>query len=256
MSASSATAALGLLRLVWLAVAALWPVAASAYRPFNGTDAAVAAKGELELELGPLGYVVEGDDRALVTPSLVLNWGLADRWEAVLEGRHLVRLGSSIREPRLRVEDTALSVKHVLREGSLQGSGGPSVAAELGALLPTIHGEGGAGAEGTLIVSQRWPALTVHLNGAAAWTRSHSPAGFVGIILEGRDAWTIRPVAEAFIERERDSPTTISGLLGTIWRVSDGVSLDAAVRRARAGGVGTTEVRFGLTWAFGVGVPR
>lgn len=256
MRPSSPTAALGLLRLVLLALAAVWPLGASAYRPFDGTDAAVAAKGEAEIELGPLGYVVEGDDRTLVAPSLVVNWGFADRWEAVLEARHFVRLGSSAREPRLRVEDTALSLKHVLRKGSLQGSAGPSVGTELGVLLPTINGEAGAGAEGTLIVSQRWPDLTVHLNGAAAWTRNHSPAGFGGIILEGRDAWAIRPVAEAFIEGERDAPTTISGLLGVIWRVSDGFSLDAAVRRARAGGVGTTEVRLGLTWGFGVGFPR
>ncbi len=30
---------------------------ARAYRPFDGTDADVAAKGELELEIGPLGYL-------------------------------------------------------------------------------------------------------------------------------------------------------------------------------------------------------
>lgn len=235
---------------------AVWPIAASAYRPFNSTDAAVAARGEVELELGPLGYLVQGPDEALVAPSLVLNWGFADRWEAVLEGRHLVELGAHIQEPRLRVEDTALSVKGVLREGSLQGKAGPSVALELAALLPTLHGDPGVGAEGTAIVSQRWPDLTVHLNGAAAWTRAHAPGVFAGVILEGHDAWAVRPVAEVFVEHERELPTTISGLLGAIWRVSDALALDAAVRRARAGGVDTTELRVGLTWAFGVGFPR
>ncbi|HEX8909472.1 MAG TPA: hypothetical protein VF805_09735 [Anaeromyxobacteraceae bacterium] len=239
-----------------LALAAAWPVAARAYRPFDSTDAAVAARGELEIELGPLGYVVQGGDKALVVPSLILNWGFAERWEAVLEGRHFVELGNDLREPRLRVQDTALSLKWVLREGSLQEKAGPSVATELGALLPTVHGDSGVGAEWALIVSQRWRDLTVHLNGAAAWTRAHAPGVFAGIILEGHDAWAVRPVAEVFVEHERDLPTTVSGLLGTIWRASDKLSLDAAVRRARAGDVDTTELRVGLTWGFSVGFPR
>ncbi len=235
---------------------AMWPVGARAYRPFDSTDAAVATKGDLEIELGPLGYVAQGPDRTLVAPSLILNWGFADRWEAVLEGRHLVRLGSDVQEPRLRVEDTALSVKTVLREGSLQEGQGPSIATELSALLPAIDGESGMGAECTLIVSQRWRDLTVHVNGAAAWTRAHAPGFFGGLILEGHDAWTVRPVAEVFVESERHVPTTVSGLLGTIWRVSEGLSLDGAVRLAREAGVSTTEIRLGLTWGFGVGFPR
>ncbi|WP_242342898.1 hypothetical protein [Anaeromyxobacter terrae] len=234
---------------------AAWPLTASAYRPFNSTDAAVAAKGEMEIELGPLGYVVQGADRTLVAPSLILNWGFADRWEAVLEGRHFVELGRDVPEPRLRVEDTAFSLKRVLREGSLQEKAGPSVATEISALLPTVNGDPGVGAEGALIVSQRWQDLTFHVNGAAAWTRAHTPGVFGGVILEAHDAWAIRPVAEVFVERERDLPTTVSGLVGAIWRASDRLSFDAAVRRARAGGVDTTELRVGLTWGFSVGFP-
>ncbi len=244
------------LRVMLLSVAAAWPIGASAYRPFNSTDAAVAAKGEMEIEFGPVGYLVQGPDKALVAPSVILNWGFAERWEAVLEGRHFVQLGSEIREPRLRVEDTALSLKGVLRDGSLQERTGLSVATEIGALLPTINGDPGVGAEWALIVSQRWPDLTVHVNGAAAWTRAHDPGAFGGIILEGHDAWAIRPVAELFVESERGSPTTVSGLFGTIWRVREGLSCDAGVRLARAGGVDTTELRVGLTWGFKVGIPR
>ncbi len=244
------------LRIMLLSLAAAWPLGASAYRPFNSTDAAVAAKGEMEIEFGPVGYLVQGPDKALVAPSLILNWGVADRWEAVLEGRHFVQLGSEIREPRLRVEDTALSLKGVLREGSLQEKTGLSVATEIGVLLPTIHGDSGVGAEWALIVSQRWQDLTVHVNGAAAWTRAHEPGVFGGVILEGHDAWAVRPVAEVFVESERGSPTTVSGLVGTIWRIREGLSCDAGVRLARAGGVDTTELRVGLTWGFKVGFPR
>ncbi len=239
-----------------LAVAAGWPIAATAYRPFDSTDAAVAAKGEMEIELGPVGYLSQGTDRTLIAPSVIINWGFASGWEAVLEGRQFVQLGSDITEPRSRVEDTALSLKGVLREGSLQGRTGVSVATEAGLLLPTINGDPGVGAQWALIVSQRWPDLTAHLNGAAAWTRAHEPGLFGGIILEGHDAWTVRPVAEVFVAGERGAATTLSGLVGAIWRASDGLSFDAGVRLAHAGGMNTTELRAGLTWAFSVGFPR
>jgi hypothetical protein len=241
---------------VSIALAAVWPLAASAYRPFDGTDAAVAAKGEMEIEVGPLGYVAEGSDRTLVAPSLVLNLGVSDGWEVVLEGSNLLKLGSTAGESRMRLEDTGLFLKGLLLEGSLQGKTGLSVATEFGALLPTVRGAPGAGAKWALVVSQRWPDLTVHLNGAAAWTRAHEPAGSGGLIFEGHDEWAVRPVAELLVEGERGSPASISGLLGTIWRASDALSLDAGVRMARARGVNTTEVRFGLTWGFSAGFPR
>jgi hypothetical protein len=136
-----------------------------------------------------------------------------------------------------------------LREGSLQEKAGPSIATEVSALLPAIHGDAGIGAEWALIASQRWRDLTLHVNGASAWTRDHNPGVRGGVILEGHDAWSVRPVAEVFVERERGEPTMLSGLAGAIWRVSDGLSFDAAVRLARAGGVDTTELRLGLTWA-------
>jgi hypothetical protein len=237
-------------------LAMAWPAIATAYRPFDSTDAAVADRGYVEIELGPVGYVVEGANKALVAPSVVLNWGFADRWEVVLEGRNVVQLGSELQGRRSRVEDVALSLKGVLREGSLQEKGGASVATEISALLPAIDGESGVGAELALIVSQRWPDLTLHVNGAATWTRAHEPGAFGGLILEGHDSWAVRPVAEVFIEAERGPPTTVSGLVGTIWRVKEGLSFDAGVRLARAGGVDTTELRLGLTWGFKAGFPR
>ncbi len=240
-----------------LVVAVLWPLSAQAYRPFNGTDAAVAEKGEMEVELGPIGFVKQGTEKSLVAPSVIFNWGFARGWELVLEGRHFVQLGERGTTPRFRVEDSALSVKSVLHEGTLQEKSGPSVATEIGALLPTINGDdSGMGAEGALIASQRWPDLTVHLNAAVAWSRAHRPSLFAGIILEVHDAWPVRPVAEIFVEAEREVPTAISGLVGAIWRVRDGLSFDAGLRLARASSVNTTEIRAGLTWAFQVGTPR
>ena len=244
----------------WLAAAVVLsvsaPTAARAYRPFDSTDAAVAAKGELEIELGPVGFLKQGMDRALVAPSLVLNWGLAERWELVLQGSNFVELGSEIAGPRIHVEETGLFLKTVLRDGSLQERAGPSIATEFGALLPTINGEPGVGAQGTVIASQRWTDLTVHLDGEVAWTRAHRPAFFGGTIFEVHDAWAVRPVAELFVQVERDVPTIVSGLIGAIWRVQENLSFDAGARIARASAVNTAEIRAGLTWAFSVGVPR
>ena len=51
-----------------LAMAALtfWCSEVEAYRPFDGTDAAVAETGELEIELGPVEYLRAGAERHAV----------------------------------------------------------------------------------------------------------------------------------------------------------------------------------------------
>jgi hypothetical protein len=139
-------------------------------------------QGDLEAEIGPVGYVSHESDRSLVAPGIILNWGFAERWELVLEGRDFIRLSSPQPGPDLRIEDTALSLKSVVRAGSLQDGAGPSIATELSALLPTINGESGMGAELALIASQKWPVATIHLNSAVAWTRSHRFG-----VLRGRD---------------------------------------------------------------------
>jgi hypothetical protein len=64
-----------------------WGGDALAYRPFEGTDAAVADLGELETELGPAEPLRTGSLRLLTAPEMVLNLGIAEGWEAVLQGR-------------------------------------------------------------------------------------------------------------------------------------------------------------------------
>ena len=231
------------------------PAPARAYRPFNSTDAAVATAGEIELEVGPAGFLKEGSERWLVAPALILNWGFARSWEVVLEGRQLIHLGAAVAGARVAVEDVALSLKTVLRDGALQEASGLSIASELSALLPAVDGESGAGAEAALIASHRSDAVTAHLNLAASWTRAHEPGFFAGLIAEGHDAWTVRPVAELFVEAERHVPATFSALAGAIWRLRENLSVDAALRIARAGTVNITEIRAGFTWAFAVGFP-
>jgi hypothetical protein len=62
-----------------------WAERASAYRPFDGTDANVAEPREVELEIGPVGYERQGSDHYLVAPALVFNYGVHPGFEAVVE---------------------------------------------------------------------------------------------------------------------------------------------------------------------------
>src|SRR4051812_42637498 len=69
-----------------IAVLACWYGVAEAYRPFDGTDAAVAETGDIEIELGPVEYRREGAERTLLAPDVKINYGFTPGWEASLEG--------------------------------------------------------------------------------------------------------------------------------------------------------------------------
>ena len=235
--------------VIFPCIAVALPRPAFAYRPFDSTDAAVAEKGDLELELGPLGFLKTDAGRFLVAPSAIFNLGIARDWELVLQGRHFILLDGMAGDSRFRLIDTGLFLKGVLREGSLQEVHGPSVAIEVGPLLPTINGEPGIGATATLIVSQHWKPVTLHVNGEVTLTRAGNLDLFGGAILEGPREWAVRPVVEAFVEREFGAAFVLSGLVGAIWQLKEGLSLDIALRAARVDTNTAIEVRAGLTWA-------
>src|SRR5712675_900106 len=220
-----------------------------AYRPFDGTDAAVAAPGELEIELQPAGRLHEGGNTTLVAPATVINYGLSEGWEAVFEGQ-----GQTLLSPSGPTSLTSAGafLKHVLQPGSLQDKTWPSVATEFGVLLPDSTGSSGVGASLAGIVSQRWDWGTIHLNAATALTREHHADLFVGGIIEGPSKWAIRPVAEFFYENEFGKSETISGLIGLIWRVRDNLSFDIGLRHALTNGHPVNEIRAGLTFGFPV----
>jgi hypothetical protein len=224
--------------------------ASFAYRPFDSTDASVVAPAWLELELGPIGYVRDGPANVLVAPAAIANVGVVPNWEAVLQGRNLVRLDHPQGEAMVELIDTALLLKGVLRQGTLQGATGPSLATEFGALLPTVHGERGAGATLNGILSQAWPAATVHFNTAVTLTRAQRFDLFTGAILEGPYAWTVRPAVEVFVERDFGAALTRSVLLAAIWRVREDLSFDLGLRRAWGDDRDVSELRLGLTWDF------
>ena len=84
-----------------------------AYRPFDGTDAAVAETGEIEIELGPVEYLRIGAVHTLLAPDLRINYGFIPGWEAALEGKLTHGLTAGVPGTSL-VESQAL-FKGVLR---------------------------------------------------------------------------------------------------------------------------------------------
>jgi len=224
-----------------------WAAPALAYRPFDGTDASVADKGELEIELQPAGMRREGGDGTLVAPATVINYGFSKDWEAIVQGQLETPLSSP---SQTSLTATGAFLKYVLRPGSLQDQSGPSVATEFGLLLPGINADPGIGASWAAIVSQRWDWGTLHLNVQTELTRDQRADIFVGTIVEGPSKWQLRPVAEIFYEDEFGQSHTISGLVGAIWQVSDNLSFDVGLRHALTNGHSVNEVRAGLTFGF------
>jgi hypothetical protein len=141
-------------------------------------------------------------------------------------------------------------LKHVLQPGSLQDKTGPSVATEFGVLLPDSTRSSGVGVSLAGIVSQRWDWGTVHLNAETALTRDHHADLFLGAIIEGPSKWSVRPVAEFFVERAFGQFDTVSALVGLIWQAREDLSFDVGLRHALTNGRPANEVRAGMTFGF------
>jgi hypothetical protein len=240
----------GLLVAIGRAAAAViclfaWP--AAAYRPFDGTDAAVAALNEIEVELEPVGWLRAGSQSSLVTPGVVFNYGFAERWEMVLQTEMLTPLAPG---GPASVVATGAFLKWVVLPGVLQGQSGPSIATEFGPLLPGINADPGVGFSWAGIVSQRWDWGTAHFNVEANLTRDQHGEAFLDVILEGPSTWKVRPVLETFYDKVWTQAESRSVLIGAIWQVEHDLALDAAFRYALVNGRAVNEIRAGLTFAF------
>jgi hypothetical protein len=243
--------------LLLVLAAATWASDASAYRPFDGTDADVAATGDFELELGPVHWYSQGDAHYLLVPATVLNLGIVPRWELVVDFQNYLSIDPALPPGQARDQllDTDVLLKTVLVEGSVQEKGtGPSVAAEFGPLLPNVNGEEGFGASVDVIVSQHWRPLTLHLNNWIELSRGAlQPSWFEGLIIEGDQEAVVRPVSEWYVQYDFGTgKTEVSGLVGAIYRAREGLDLDIGLREADVAGERATEVRLGLTWTVGV----
>jgi hypothetical protein len=225
----------------------LYAQPASAYRPFDGTDAGVADLNQVEVELQPFGWQRTGSQSAAVSPFVVYNYGFADRWEAVLETEMLTPITGG---GESSIAANGLFLKHVILPGVLQGQSGMSIATEFGALLPGLNAEPGVGFSWAGIVSQRWDWGTAHFNVETNLTRDHQAEAFLDIILEGPHDWKVRPVLEAFYDKVWTQGESRSVLVGAIWQVDHDLALDAAFRYAIVDGRPVNEIRAGLTFAF------
>jgi hypothetical protein len=221
---------------------------AAAYRPFDGTDAAVAGLNEVEVELQPAGPLQTGTQSTLVAPEVVYNYGFAERWEMVLQGQVETPLSPGGGPSSLAA--TAAFLKYVVKPGVLQGQSGISIATEFGPLLPGINTDPGVGFSWSGIVSQRWDWGTAHFNVEANLTRDQHGEAFLDVILEGPSTWKVRPVVEVFYDKVWTETETRSVLAGAIWQVRDDLSFDAAYRYALVSGRPVNEIRAGLTFAF------
>jgi hypothetical protein len=222
---------------------------AAAYRPFDGTDAAVAGVNEIEVELQPAGHLQVGPQSTLIAPEVVYNYGFAERWELVLQGQvetPLSPAGAS------SLAATGVFLKYVANPGVLQNQVGPSVAIEFGSLLPGINADPGVGFSWNTIVSQRWDWGTAHFNAETNLTRDQHGEVFLSVILEGPSTWRVRPVFEVFYDKIWTQTETRSVLLGAIWQVDNDLSFDGAFRYALVNGRPVNEIRAGMTFAFKV----
>jgi hypothetical protein len=222
---------------------------AEAYRPFDGTDGDVAELGSFELELGPAHFYDQAGQLYLIAPATVLNFGILPGTELVIDFQDFVALGSLEGRERVALLDTDVLVKHVFREGVLQGKSGLSIAVEAGPLTPEINGTNAFGASVDAIFSYRWGWGTVHFNEWGLYTREHNADIFSGVIVEGPHEWTVRPVSELFFEHEFNADTTESVLVGAIWTIKESFVLDLGLRGAHIGDDAALEVRLGFTWA-------
>jgi hypothetical protein len=233
--------------LLCAALIMLSATSAFAYRPFDSTDAAVADRGAVEIECGPIGYIVETGERSIIVPAAILNIGLANGWEIVAEGKNFIRVTAQELQSA-RLQDSAISVKKVLRSGSLQDRPGFSVAFETSLLLPTGGDGTQAGVGMTGIVSHRWSRAALHVNGAAILDQHGRWSPATGVIFEGPQNWIVRPVGELTFDGVADRTT--SALLGAIWQLQDRLAVDTGWRMSSAGGSREREFRAGFTWEF------
>src|SRR4029450_6001822 len=99
------------------------------YRPFVSTDAAVAERARMEIELGYFTLARTQGENTFLTPQIVVNYGFA---------QNLVLVGEAgVEKPPdagPQLVDPPLFLKAVVKEGLLQEKEGGSGAVEVGAL--------------------------------------------------------------------------------------------------------------------------
>lgn len=222
------------------------PREARAYRPFDGTDSDVAKEGEFELELGPVQYLRHDRASYVLAPAAILNLGVVEGMELVVDTRALVPNMQPESGPRFQMTGQDVLMKLVLLRQEEVGIGS---AVEAGMLVPGIHNEEGFGASADLIVSREWKPLAIHFNNEISDNHEKKAEWLSTMIFVGPADWLVRPVSEVYLDHVSGEDTQFSALVGAIWSAHDSIDVDAAFREARTTeGMPEQEVRIGFTW--------
>jgi hypothetical protein len=231
------------------ALASILPRPASAFRPFDGTDARVAEPHLFELEMSPVSYARMGSSRSLIAPEMSLNYGTGSGFEFSLEGKSVMLMHPDPEGVSPQVQEAAFEFKKVLRRGVLQNKHGPSIAMEESVELPS-RGQSHAGFGTSLIVSQPLSSgkATLHFNAELARTPEQQTGRFASVILEGPETWPVRPAGELSWERVGDETGVRGFLAGLIWQTRQGLTMDVAAKTLDGGGEHGLELRTGFTW--------
>jgi len=218
------------------------------YRPFVSTDAAVAERARMEIELGYFTLARTQGKNTFLTPQIVVNYGFAQNLELVGE--------AGVEKPPEagpQLVDPALFLKAVVKEGLLQEREGVSVAVELGPLLPSTRPEERRlGFEGIGIVSHRVSPFIFHLNAGGGVDREGTrPFAVWGLIAELPVVPQLRLVGEVNGESVHGQAANNSALLGVLWQSPlPNVVFDAGIRRGFSHGAPDWLFTTGVTFSF------
>jgi hypothetical protein len=215
-------------------------------------DARTLDPGTLELEVQPVGYfaVPSEDAHYLVTPSLAAYVGIVDRVDLVLLSRGYASLDDPAAPARYHTRESMVTARLLLREGtySTDGASGPSLALIGGALLPNAGVREHVGATLGFLFSQQWDAGTLHGNPTGSYTPWGTWDVFVPVAFEGPPEWSVRPLAEVWLDQDGDF-TTVSAGAGVYVDFSDTSNLGVGARYARGeGGYDEVEIRASFWW--------
>jgi len=128
------------------------PDSAFAYRPFDGTDAAVANRRDGNSSYSRSAHIRKAATRPHRTRPRCLIFGLSEGWEAVFEGQGQTPLSPAGR-PGLT---SAAHSSACAAAGQPAGQGRAEGYDEFGVLFPDSTGENGFGASVAGSISQRW----------------------------------------------------------------------------------------------------
>lgn len=222
------------------------------YRPFVSTNAAVEESNEMEVQLGYFALKRSDGKTMPVIPQVELDYGILGRFEA--EGEFEIEEPPD--EDDVQLDDPEFSLKALVREGVLQEKNGPSIALEMGLLLPSTEDEeSDLGFKGFGILSERLSSFTFHINlGGGLDREDRNPFALWGVIGEAAVSPTFRFVGEFNGEHPEGGSYDNSGLLGFIWHYTKLNSFfDLGVRKGISGEAPDWEFTTGVTFSFSLG---